>query len=106
MLYDGFLFKQIKNLENTKEEESAIKSLERAFKKCSELKLKFSVMDNNLLYANKRLYKKCLEVEEEKIKKYGVSNGVYPTVAYAQETEHGSCEEVNCYNSMESCGGW
>jgi hypothetical protein len=93
-------------LEDTKLEKSAIKSLERAFKKCSALGLQFSVMDNSLLYANTRLYEKCLEVESAYKKKYGIGAGVYPTIAYAQETEHNSCNVVNCYDSMDSCGGW
>jgi predicted glycosyl hydrolase (DUF1957 family) len=87
-------------LENTKEEENAIKSLERAFKKCSDLKIKFSVMDNTLHYANPRLYKECEKVEDS------VSGGKYPTVAYAQDTKLGECPYVKTHKSMESCGGW
>lgn len=90
------------SIENNQEEEKAIKSLERAFKKCSDLGLKFSVMDNDLFYANKRLYKEC-EKFSEKESNY---SGKYPTVAYAQDTDLGECLKVKCYNSMESCGGW
>jgi len=87
-------------LENTKEEENAIKSLERAFKKCSGIGIKFSVMDNTLHFANKRLYQECEKIEFKQI------GSKYPTVAYAQETEIGECPSVNTYKSMESCGGW
>lgn len=88
------------NLENTKEEESAIKSLENAFKKCRKAGIKFSVMDSTLHYANRRLYKECEKIEDE------ISGGKYPTIAYAQDTKLKECPSVNTYKSMESCGGW
>ena len=91
--------------ENTELEDKAIKQLELAFKNCSKLGIKFSVMDNSLLYANKRLYKECDKIVKEKEENNRFS-GVYPTVAYAQDTELSYCPEVNCYKSMDSCGGW
>lgn len=94
------------DLENTEEEKKAIRKLELAFKKCSELGIKFSVMDSDLLYANSRVYKQCLEEEQKDLKKFGITNGSYPTVAYSQDTDLGECLKVNCFNSMESCGGW
>ena len=90
------------NLDNTKKEEEAIKDLENAFKKCSKLGIRFSVMDYDLKYANKRLYKECEKIQKSK----NSISGVYPAVAYAQNTDLGYCPGVNCHNSMESCGGW
>ena len=90
------------NLNDTIKEESAIKSLERAFKKCAELGIKFSVMDSDLLYVNKRLLKECEKIQELQPK----FSGSYPAAAYAQDTERGNCPKVNCYKSMDSCGGW
>lgn len=94
------------NLENTEEEKKAIRKLELAFKKCSELGIKFSVMDSDLLYANNRLYQECLKEENKDAVKFGKYNGSYPTIAYAQDTELNDNPRVNCYSSMESCGGW
>jgi len=91
------------DLFNNKQEEEAIKQLEKAFKKCAEIGIKFSVMDGELLYANKRLYKACLEVEN---KQKGFINGHYPAIAYSKDTDLEYSYNVNCSGSMESCGGW
>lgn len=96
----------IEKLYDTPEEEAAIKSLERALKKCSKLGIKFTVMGNELHYANKNLYKDCLVVEVAEEKRYGVTSGVYPTIAYAQNTNLKYIPVVDCHGTMDSCGGW
>ena len=91
------------NLKDNKQEAKAIELLEKAFARCAKFGIRFSVMDADLLYANKRLYKECQKIAD---RKENGGHDVYPTVAYAQNTKHGECPEVDCSGSMESCGGW
>jgi len=88
------------DLDNNNEELKAIKELEKAFKNCSKLGIKFSVMDADLLFVNKRAYKECYKFELTQ------GNSVYPTVAYMQDIDNSIQNKVNTNNSMESCGGW
>jgi len=90
-------------MKHNKKELQAISELEAAFKNCSQLGIRFSVMDSDLLFANKRLYKAA-----KKIMKLYENNhsGSYPAIGYCQNVDNGIDTHVNTSHSMDSCGGW
>ena len=90
-------------MQHNKKELQAISELEEAFKKCSILGIKFSVMDSDLFFANKRLYSAA-----EKIMKLHETNhsGAYPAIGYCQDVDKTIETKVNTHRSMDSCGGW
>ena len=91
------------DLNHNQDELKAIKKLEAAFKACAKLGIRFTVMSNDLMFANKRLYAEASKIA--KIKET-VSSGAYTTIGYCQEADISISVDVNTHGSMDSCGGW
>ncbi len=95
----------------TKEECSAINSLERAFKKCAKLGIRICGMDSDLHYATKSAHAEGLKITEEaqeiKLSSCGkLWYDEYGATAEAVQNRIEGTGTINTSGVYEDSGGW
>lgn len=80
----------------TKKEQNAIRRLERAFKACSELGIRFAGMDGNFLFATSD----CLKDVVQR------NSSDYCEVAIANQCNKDGSGHVNTYGTCQDSGGY
>lgn len=90
----------------TKQEESAIKSLRAAFKKCDKLGLRFCGMDNDLYFCTQAVFQMASEERDDHRSDYNEVAFAIQQKRYGDEDKYEDADMLISGSPYVDSGGW